>query len=302
MTSAPRTGWRDRLAGAPISWGVCEVPGWGHQLPADLVLAEMAAAGLRATEFGPDGFLPTDAAERSDLLAAHGLRAVGGFVPVVAHRPEADPVPALAAILDAFAVAGAATVVLAAVSGTDGYETRVALDAGGWRALCRNLDRLAGAAADRGMRAALHPHVGTLVERGGEIDRVLDGAALDLCLDTGHLLAGGCDPLALVTAAADRVGHVHLKDVDAAAAARVRAGDLGYAEAVRAGMYRPLGQGDARIAEVVAALESAGYRGWYVLEQDRVLPPPAGPDATAAVRADLAASLAYLDVAVGCAT
>jgi inosose dehydratase len=43
-----------RIAGAPISWGVCEVPGWGHQLDPDRVLAEMRDAGLAATEFGPD--------------------------------------------------------------------------------------------------------------------------------------------------------------------------------------------------------------------------------------------------------
>ena len=50
----------DRIAGAPISWGVCEVPGWGHQLAPARVLAEMHEVGLAATEFGPEGFLPED--------------------------------------------------------------------------------------------------------------------------------------------------------------------------------------------------------------------------------------------------
>jgi len=72
---------RDRVAGAPISLGVAAmVPGWGHQLAAERVLAEMRDAGLVATEFGPDGFLPEVA-----ILDRFGLRPVGGFVPVVLH-------------------------------------------------------------------------------------------------------------------------------------------------------------------------------------------------------------------------
>ena len=58
---------------APISWGVCEVPGWGYQLPAERVLREMHEVGLTATEFGPDGFLPPDPRpllEKYDLRAA----------------------------------------------------------------------------------------------------------------------------------------------------------------------------------------------------------------------------------------
>src|SRR5690242_8934526 len=77
----------DRLAGGPISWGVCEVPGWGLQLPPDRVLAEMRSLGIVATESGPDGYLGTEAAPVRDLLARHGLGLVGGFLPVVLHDP-----------------------------------------------------------------------------------------------------------------------------------------------------------------------------------------------------------------------
>jgi inosose dehydratase len=290
----------DRLAGAPISWGVCEVPGWGPQLPPDLVLTEMAAAGLSATEFGPDGFLPASGAGKKQALSAHGLRAVGGFVPVVAHLAHVDPVRGMAAVFDDFLAAGSDTVVFAAATGVAGYESRPELDAAAWRTLCRNLDRLSDAAGARGLTAGLHPHVGTLVERPEDVAIVLESSSIGLCLDTGHVLAGGGDPVALARMAAERIVHVHLKDVDAAMAARVRAGVLGYAEAVAAGMYRPLGRGDAGIATIVAMLEAAGYSGWYVLEQDRVLSPDrsGASGALAAVRADVAASLAHLTAAV----
>src|SRR5580704_7996588 len=91
---------KGRVAGAPISWGVCEVPGWGYQLPADRVLAEMAALGLTATEFGPADYLSADPVRRSRLLAEHGLSAAGGFVPVVLHAPGAAE--AVDRALDAF--------------------------------------------------------------------------------------------------------------------------------------------------------------------------------------------------------
>ena len=69
--------------------------------------------------------------------------------------------------------------------------------------------------------AVLHPHVGTMVETRAEVDRVLTGSSIPLCLDTGHLLIGGTDPVELARAVPDRVAHVHLKDVDAGLAARV---------------------------------------------------------------------------------
>ncbi|MBA3742764.1 MAG: TIM barrel protein [Sporichthya sp.] len=299
--------WAQRLAGAPISWGVCEVPGWGYQLPVELVLAEMAAAGLAASEFGPDGFLPDAGSDRAAALSRHGMSAVGGFVPVVAHTAEIDPAD-FDSLFRAFAEAGAGVVVLAAVSGQDGYDARPVLDDDAWTLLCMNLDRLADAAAEHGLLATLHPHVGTIVERPQEVDRVLAAATIGLCLDTGHCLAGGGDPLALAKVATARIKHVHLKDVDAAMAARVRAGELTYTDAVRTGMYRPLGEGDARVAEIMETLESAGYAGWYVLEQDRILPTPRGAAGTAeaadaeaadAIRADVNASLAHLRAAVG---
>jgi inosose dehydratase len=131
-----------------------------------------------------------------------------------------------------------------------------------------------------------------MVETGAETERVLAGSEIGLCVDTGHLLVGGADPVALTAAHPRRVVHVHLKDVDARRAARVRAGDTTFGAAVRDGMFRPLGEGDVGIAALVRTLEDAGYDGWYVLEQDVMLD---GPAAGADPYADVRASLAYLE-------
>ena len=261
----------DNIAGAPISWGVCEVPGWGYQLPPDRVLTEMAQVGLAATEFGPDGFLPSDPAAMAGFLATHHLTAVGGFTPVVLHQAAHDPAPGIERLLAGYDAAHAGTLVLSAATGRDGYDTRPDLDEAGWKTLLTNLDRLTALAAGRGVCAVLHPHVGTMVERGDEVQRVLDGSAISLCLDTGHLLIGGTDPAELTRQAPDRIAHTHFKDVDDQLAARVRSGRLTYTEAVGSGMYRPLGRGDVDFAAIVGYLRGRDYGGWYVLEQDTIL-------------------------------
>jgi inosose dehydratase len=260
-----------KLAGAPISWGVCEVPGWGYQLPPDRVLAEMRDVGLSATELGPEGFLPSDPDQLTALLKIYGLRCVGQFAPVVLHDENHDPLPDIAAPLDALLATEADVLVLAAATGVDGYDARPTLDDRQWATLLANLDRLADAAAKRGVLAVLHPHVGTMVETRSEVERVLDGSAIRLCLDTGHLLIGGTDPLQLAREVPDRIAHAHLKDVDAGLAADVQAGRLTYTEAVGRGMYTPLGAADVDIAGIVSSLRSNGYDGWFVMEQDTVL-------------------------------
>jgi inosose dehydratase len=274
------------IAGAPVSWGVCEVPGWGYQLPRERVLAEMRDLGLTATEFGPDGYLPPDPAERAALLATHNLTAAGGFVPVVLH--EGDPVPEIDRALDGFGPDHDAILVLAAATGETGYDKRPELDERGWATLLANLGRVIAYGRDRGFATTLHPHVGTMVETRDDVYRVLDGSAASLCLDTGHLLIGGTDPAELARQAPERIGHVHLKDVSGPVAEQVADGAISYSDGVRAGLYQPLGQGDVDVARVVRALSMTGYQGWYVLEQDTVLTgPPEGEGPVSRVRESL---------------
>jgi inosose dehydratase len=72
---------------------------------------------------------------------------------------------------------------------------------------------------------------------------------------------------------------VHFKDVDARVAGRLADRELTLVQAVQQGLVRPLGEGDARIADVVRALAASGYERWLVLEQDLAIAgsePPAG--------------------------
>lgn len=281
-----------RIAGAPISWGVCEVPGWGYQMAPQRVLTEMREAGLTATELGPEGFLPTDTTELVALLDGYGLRCVGGFVPVVLFDEDHDPLDDLSGPLESLVAAGAGVVVLAAATGAEGYDERPELSEKQWGVVLSNLDRLAGIVAARGLVAVLHPHVGTIVENRAEVDRVLAGSSIPLCLDTGHLLIGGTDPLELTRQVPERIKHAHLKDVNVAVAEKVRSGEYSYTEAVAAGLYVPLGAGDVDIAGIVKALEDNGFDGWYVMEQDNIL--DGEPGDGAGPLSDVLASVAFL--------
>ena len=284
----------DRLASAPISWGVCEVPGWGAELPVDRVLSEMASLGLTATELGSDGYLPTDPSELKRCVAAHGLTMIGGFVPVVAHDPsqEAATIDAARRAASLMSGAGGSLFVTAAVTTWD-WAPRQPVDDEGWAQAVRVFSIIDEIVAEYGMIQALHPHLGTIVETDDDVQRVLEASDVGWTLDTGHLQIGGTDPLAFAIQHFDRIRHVHLKDVHMDRASPVAAGEQSIMDGVQAGMFCNLGDGDVPIADVVVALETAGYNQWYVLEQDAALTDGV-PAAGQGPILDVQASIEYL--------
>jgi inosose dehydratase len=270
-----------KIAAAPISWGVCEVPGWGRVLPPEIVLGEMTELGVTATELGPPGYLPTCAQDLGALLDEYDMGLVGGFFATVLHdlATQESTVDSAEAVALLLSQVGGEVLVLAAATGIDGYDDRPALSDKEWATLVETCALVAERAAALGLRTVLHPHVGTHVETKSEVERFLRDSDLALCVDTGHLLIGGTDPVDLVRRHPHRVGHVHLKDVDADLAEQVRGGEKTYTQAVADGIYVPLGAGDVDLAAMLAVLGERDYDGWYVLEQDTALPEDGGGDA-----------------------
>lgn len=268
---------RERLAAAPITWGVCEVPGWGYQLSPDEVLADMAALGFTHTEFGSVGFLPTDGHELAAVLRRHGLSLLGGFVAVVLHDPDRidAEMARVADVMTQMASAGGTWFVSCPVFDHGDWQ-RPQLDQAQWKRIFQGLAAIDDTAARFGMQQAFHPHVGALIQDDAETRAVLEHTDTRLVLDPAHLTLGGSDPAALVRSHSDRIGLVHLKDVDAAAAERLRRGDITLMRAVQQGLFPPLGHGTVPLAEIIGALEQARPGLWYVLEQDAALN---GPDA-----------------------
>ncbi|MEM9566222.1 MAG: sugar phosphate isomerase/epimerase, partial [Actinomycetota bacterium] len=274
------TTFLDRVGAAPISWGICEAPGWGMQLPVDRVLGEARDLGLTAFEQGALGWLPPDPDEQRAKLASYGMELLGGFVALVLHDPaERDAQLAEAErVAAAMAATGGRFFVSCPVAAIDDWH-RIEMPDAAWSELFANLTRVDEICHAAGLTQAMHPHVDTLIETADDFARFLDSCDVPFCFDTGHLTIGGADVVAIAKEQLDRIGVVHLKDVDADAMARERSGELDLMQATQAGLFPSLGDGIVPVAEVVEVLERAGYDGWYVMETDVALTdgePPVG--------------------------
>ncbi len=262
----------DRVASAPISWGICEVPGWGAMLPTPRVLREMSGLGMPATELGAPGFLPTSPEDVRATLDEYDMSLIGGFTPLVLHNPEFREASIAEArrVADLFQRAGATEFISAIVFDPD-WSVPTPLNADERKHLMEMFGIVDEICAAYGLDQVMHSHVQTVVETKDDIDMVLNGCDVNFCLDTGHMAIGGQDPVEFARSAFDRVGHVHLKDVNLSLVPPVLAREKSLMAATQEGLFTPLGQGDVDIAGVVRELESRGYDGWYVIEQDTAI-------------------------------
>jgi inosose dehydratase len=267
------------LGTGPVSFGVDfadapDNPDWRT------VLDGIAAAGYRWTELGPIGYLPE---ELGPELDARGLDLTAGFVFEPLHDAQATAV-ARAVAARVARLGGHFLVVIDAVSDdrarTAGRpEVARRLDRDRASAMRSVIREIAAIANGFGLQAVLHPHAGTHIEFEDEVEPLLD--TIDLCLDTGHWLYAGQDPVRAYERWADRIPYLHLKDLDCSR----RDGD--FWASVRGGAFRPIGDGDLDVAGLFRALERHGFAGWALVEQDRV---PGGDPV-----ADLIASRRFLE-------
>jgi inosose dehydratase len=218
----------------------------------ELRLAEVYAS-IAATVDGPTEGAIDEVRERLRLLIAGGGEV---FCVALDGSPDRD---------------------VAAGHATDDDTSRMT-DAG-WDRLVALLRTVATETRAAGARIAFHPHAGTYVETPAEVDRLaaaIDTDTLPFCLDVGHYLVGGGDPVAALRQFGERVSHVHLKDVDPLVLRRLRHREIGsFGDAVRQRLFTELGSGILDLDGVLAALAERDYRGWLMVEQDSGWPPPA---------------------------
>jgi inosose dehydratase len=299
-----------RVANAPCSWGALEFEAFEQPASASQVLDEMAAAGYAGTELGDWGFLPTTPDALAVEVGRRRLALVAAFVPVALARADAiddgvERAVRTARLLNDASRAG--QVGRASQVGRVGEPLLVLADDNAsvpsrtaragrireedgltpdeWDAFAQRAERVAAAVRDAtGLRTVFHHHGAGYVETPREIDELLsrtDRDLLGLCLDTGHLMFAGGDPVAALAAYGDRIRHVHFKDCDPALAAQSRVEEWDYHASVRRGIFCELGRGMVPFRGVLDALHATGYAGWIVVEQD-VLPGLGTPAASAA--------------------
>lgn len=282
-----------KVSSAPVSWGITEIKGLRGALPYQKIMDEIAEAGYQGTELGPWGFYPTSPERLGQELSARDLHLVASFVDVPLHEPALfeEGIQAVKRVIPLLAELGAPVLILSAQATPDrlliaGHERSEGTEADGltarqWKEAGAHLRELALTISDAGLTPTFHHHAGTYIETPTEIERLfneVDPDLLGLCLDTGHLVYGGGDNGQIIRAYHQVIRHVHLKNVNAEALARVRAERLDYAQAVRAGVFSPLESGSVDITTVLDALKQGGYDGWFVVEQDIDLSEPGHGD------------------------
>jgi inosose dehydratase len=264
-----------RIALSPSSWGVSDVTGWGPQLDPERVLSEAAAVGEGAIEAGPPGFLPDRSDQAKPILHRLRLRVVAGQAQAILHHhdiggPELAHLDGQASWLAAL---GAETLVLSAMPPRSaGAAHGIVLSSMGWAHLLHAIGSVQHVCSRHKLRLAVQPRYGSMIQGPGDIERLLVGTEAGVCLDTGHLVLVGADPVEVLELAAGRIQHVHLNDIDAQLALQVREYGLDNGEAVSQNLFKTLGTGDASVDRVVEGLRRMAYRGWYTLDQDTRLP------------------------------
>ena len=297
---------RMRIANAPCSWGVLEFNLDGEVAGYEQVLNEIAATGYTGTELGDWGFMPTEPVKLRAELAQRQLALLAAVVPVALADPGAHADGEAVAVRTAQLLRAAAGeecfIVLADNNGTIATRTqnagRVTPDMGlsdaQWQTFATGANRVARAVKDRtGLRTVFHHHCAGYVETPAEIDRLMtltDPDLVGLCLDTGHCMFGGGDPVDLYRRYSDRVWHVHFKDFDPKVGAQSKAEQWDYFAAIRHGVFCELGQGVVQFPAMRDALQAQAYEDWIVVEQD-VLPSLGSPKASAQRNRDYLRSL-----------
>jgi inosose dehydratase len=280
------------VANAPVSYGAFEITvGIDANVPEPVTLLDWVSdAGYAGIDLGPVGYLGAGE-ELARRLSQRGLGISGGYLElpfseVDRFESALAELDFLLDVLDAATggspapkptLADAGSPERARYPGRAALDRTIGLDDAGWKVFGESLARAVQRCRERGYEPTFHHHTATYVEAWWEIERMLEISDVGLCLDTGHLLLGGGDPLVALLAWRDRINQVHLKDVRLATLEQIVAEAAPVEEIWRRRAFCALGDGDIDIPEVLGELAKISYSGWLVVEQD-VLPDPAHPN------------------------
>ena len=290
------------FASAPDSWGVLDYPGPSWNQSYEKMLDEMVQAGYTGTELGPYGFFPTDPAVLRPQLEKRKLKLLGSFVPVVLSDPRsaAIAVEQIRKVGNLLSTLHAPFLVLAdaqsperdRISGRVPADGSQSLNSEQWKNVVNVVDQAAQVSSEFGLDIVFHPHVATYVETAEEIERFFNETSksgIGLCLDTGHSLFGGADPIAEAEKYRSILRLVHIKDCDERILAESRRKQLTFDQAIEEKVFTIIGKGGIDFPGFFRVLEKNNYSGWMVVEQDVKFGATAIPPAES-----IASSLSFL--------
>ncbi|HVV13270.1 TIM barrel protein [Amycolatopsis sp.] len=265
------------LGSAPDSWGIW-FPQDEHQTPYARFLDELAEAGYKWLEIGPYGYLPTDPKVLAEEVGKRGLQVSGGTTFGALHRPGewAEMLAHTRKIAELTAAAGAHHLVFIPTmyrdEKTGALTESPELTAPQWASFGSRASELGKILLDEyDVRLCLHPHADSHIQTQAEIERYLnesDSRYANLCLDTGHVAYGRGDNIDLIRRYGERIGYVHIKQMDPAILDQVHAENLSFGEAVKRGVCVEPPAGVPNPAEIVTELSTLDARLFVIVEQD----------------------------------
>jgi inosose dehydratase len=274
-------GPRIHFASAPVSWGIQDDPGPAWEQGYERILGEIVAAGYTGTELGPYGYFPTDPAILKKTLQRMSLTLLSSFVPVPITEPAKtstviEHVRRVGSLLSAL---GARLLVLSdcqtperrSIAGRVPVNGSRSLSAAQWKQVGAVVGEVEKAAAEYGLGLVFHPHVATFVETPQEVESLfntLSSSNVGLCLDTGHCVYGGGDPVEEAAKYRSLLRYVHIKDIDPNTLRRARSEHLDFEGGVDGGVFCQIGRGCIDFESFFRLLDAMEYSGWAVVEQD----------------------------------
>jgi inosose dehydratase len=269
---------RVRLGVTPTLWWNDDFPSIDIGIPFGQCVSEMALAGFQGCSVGHK--YPKDPAELKAALDLRNLRVSEPWTSTyfTINGMEQQTIDAFEDTLAFIKAAGGTELVVAELGGSSHvlpialFDNRPVFDDRQWDQLANGLNRLGKIAVDSGMRLSYHHHMGTGVMTRADVDRLMastDPGLVHLLLDTAHLAFAGDDPIAAAQAYADRIGHVHLKDIRPEVVSRVREQRLSFQQGIEDGVFTVPGDGALNFVPVLEALGRAGYEGWLVVEAEQ---------------------------------
>ena len=265
-----------RIGINPLTWSNDDLPALGNNISLETCLGEAAAAGYAGVELGHK--FPRQPKVLGEILARHRLALVSGWYSL--RLLERDANAEWAAMQPHFQLLkalGSTVMVCAEVTGcvhgdiNSRLSRRPQLSASEFGRFADRLSDLGRRLRKTGMRLAYHHHMGTAVQSGEDIDRLMAACdpAVELLLDTGHLMFAGGDPPSAASKYAGRIAHLHCKDIRPEVLRRCRNADTSFLEAVLQGVFTVPGDGCIDFEAVLAPLQNRGYDGWIVVEAEQ---------------------------------
>ena len=272
-----------KLGIAPIAWSNDDLPELGGDTPLETCLQEARQAGYSGIETG--GKFPQSSSELGAVLQKHELNLCGGwYCGTVLDNELAAEQDQVRAQLELFRDLHAPCLVYGETAGTIQNKQHIALNKkrklteAEVRSYGRKLTAFAEWCAEMGMPIAFHHHMGTAIETEQELDWLMNytGEAVRLLYDAGHMAFAGGDVLAVIAKHAQRIAHVHTKDVRPQVINQLDRNSASFLDAVLRGAFTVPGDGGLDFATIVQRLADSGYQGWFVVEaeQDPAQAPP----------------------------